>query len=151
MIQTKSESDIAAYFTNTNVGEVQNLADVQKSASFHISNQFAKLFNGYSQAINKANKRTGGLFEEPFRRIAVDSEEYFTRLVWYIHHNPRKHNFVTDFRDYPHSSYYSILKLAPTRLQREYVLKWFGNSKEFETFHQLQIDEKEIEHLIIEF
>ncbi|MCP1385141.1 hypothetical protein [Runella salmonicolor] len=156
LIQTRSETEILQNVGEVqnlikNVGEVQNLADVQKTASFHISNQFAKLFNGYSQAINKAYKRTGGLFEEPFLRIPVDTEDYFTRLVWYIHHNPQKHNFVADFREYPHSSYHSILLLKPTKLQREEVLEWFGGILDFQRFHQLQIDEKEMEHLVIEF
>lgn len=38
-----------------------------------ISHQFASLFNGYAQAINKSYNRTGGLFEEPFRRILISN------------------------------------------------------------------------------
>lgn len=146
LIQTRSEAEILANFSKPTSSEAQKI----KPSSFYISNQFAKLFNGYCQAINKACNRTGGLFEEPFLRIPVETEEYFTRLVWYIHHNPSKHHFVSDFREYSHSSYHSFLLNKPTKLQRAYVLDWFGGIEEFQKFHQLQIDEKEIEHLIIE-
>lgn len=57
---------------------------LNKSASFNISNQFAKLFNSYTQALNKSENRTGSLFESPFRRIEVTSDAYFSQLVCYI-------------------------------------------------------------------
>ena len=107
----------------------------EKPVSWHLSNSFASLFKSYAQAINIAHKRTGGLFEEPFRRILVDNDAYFTELIYYIHHNSQRHGFVKDFRDYPHSSYHSHLHTALTKLKREEVLQWFGNRNEFEKFH----------------
>jgi putative transposase len=127
-----------------NVVKVQNLHNVENSenqnikipsASHIISLQFSFLFNSYAQAINKANNRTGSLFEERFRRILIDTDAYFTELIYYIHDNPRKHGFVKDFREYPHSSYHSHLHTKLTKLKREEVLGWFGNKKEFEQFH----------------
>lgn len=94
----------------------------KKSVSWHLSNSFASLFKSYAQAINIAHKRTGRLFEEPFRRVLVDNDAYFTELIYYIRHNSQKHGFVKDFRDYPHSSYHSHLHTALTKLKREEVL-----------------------------
>ncbi|MDZ7899825.1 MAG: hypothetical protein U5N85_17595 [Arcicella sp.] len=107
----------------------------EKPASWHLSNSFASLFKSYAQAINVAHNRTGTAFEEPFRRILVDNDAYFTELIYYIHHNSQKHGFVKDFRDYPHSSYHSHLHTALTKLKREEVLQWFGNKNEFEKYH----------------
>lgn len=139
-----------------NVDEVQNLVNVgnvgaEKNATFHISNQFAKLFNSYTQSINKAYSRTGGLFETPFRRIEVKSDAYFSQLVWYIHFNPQKHGFVKDFKDYPHSSYHSHLDAKATKLKREEVIDWYGGVDDFVKYHQTQKGEVEINELIIEF
>ncbi len=92
---------------------------------------FSDLFNAYSQAINKQENRTGSLFQRPFRRIQVEDAEYFKRLIVYIHTNPVHHKFTDDFRDYPWSSYGSILSLQPTRLQREKVIGWFNGEGEF--------------------
>lgn len=100
-----------------------------------MSNTFSSLFKSYAQAINKAHKRTGALFEEPFRRIWVDNDVYFTELIYYIHSNPQRHGFVEDFRNYPHSSYHSHLRMALTKLKRNEVVAWFGNKNAYEKFH----------------
>jgi putative transposase len=169
-IRTKSEDEIIDFYVkkktknvsdkDENVGKVQNLANVKPfkdeninipSASHIISKQFAFLFNGYAQAINKANNRTGGLFEEPFRRILVDTDAYFTELIYYIHFNPERHGFVKDFRAYPHSSYHSHLSKAMTRLRREEVWDWFGNKDEFEKFHTGNPDLNNLNKFILEF
>ncbi len=100
-----------------------------------ISQQFSKLFNSYAQAINKQEKRTGGLFEEPFRRILIGSEAYAAQMVYYIHFNPQKHKFVADFKTYPHSSYASFVQKGFTRIPREQVFEWFGGINAFFAYH----------------
>lgn len=164
-IRTKSEKEIIDFYvkkksSTNNVGKVLNLAYVEPiidinakipSASYIISKQLSFLFNGYAQAINKANNRTGGLFEEPFRRILVDTDAYFTELVYYIHHNPQRHGFVKDFKVYPHSSYHSHLSQAVTRLRRDEVWDWFGSRDQFEKFHFDNPDFDNLDKFIIEF
>jgi len=61
-----------------------------------ISRRFSHLFNGYTQAYNKKYDRIGSLFTPNFKRKLIDTDEYFTRLITYIHHNPIHHGFVTD-------------------------------------------------------
>lgn len=152
LIKTKSESEIKANCLKQKEDAPKSISSTQdRSASWHISNQFAKLFNGYSQAVSKAVGRTGGLFEEPFRRIHVDSDAYFTFMIHYIHFNSQKHGFVDDFRDYPHSSYHSHLSAKTTQLNRNEVLNWFGNRHEYEKFHVMDVDEMKIKALIVEF
>jgi hypothetical protein len=146
--------------TDTIVVKVLNLHNVEisekqdvkiPSVSHIISLQFSFLFNSYAQSINKANNRTGSLFEERFRRILIDSDAYFTELIYYIHHNPQKHGFVKDFRAYPHSSYHSHLSKAMTRLRRDEVWDWFGNRDEFEKFHIGNPGLDNLDKFIIEF
>lgn len=127
LIRTRSEEEI--------LKSKQKKEGEEKPTSWHLSNSFASLFKSYAQAINIAHNRTGRLFEEPFRRILVDNDAYFTELIYYIHHNAQKHGFVKDFRDYPHSSYHSHVHTALTKLKREEVLQWFGNKNEFEKYH----------------
>ena len=43
--------------------------------------QFSNLFNAYAKAINKAHKRSGSLFSNPFGRVLVTSDAHFTHLV----------------------------------------------------------------------
>ena len=96
LVKAKSENDIRLYL---------NTKHVEKSISWILSNAFSSFFKSYAQAINKQYQRTGGLFEEPFHRIEVGNDAYFSALIYYIHTNPQKHGFVADFRGYEHSSY----------------------------------------------
>ncbi|MFN8437567.1 MAG: hypothetical protein U0V72_07985 [Cytophagales bacterium] len=145
LIRVKSEKEIEEItklrYKNKKIDNLQKF----------LSSQFAHLFNGYTQAFNKDVQRTGGLFESPFRRIEINSGAYFSQLVWYIHFNPQKHGFVTDFRDYPHSSYWSHLQNKNTKLCREEVLDWFGNNIEYQKFHSAQQNESNLKSLILEF
>jgi REP element-mobilizing transposase RayT len=105
------------------------------------SHGFAKLFGAYSQAINKANGRTGSLFEHPFRRRIVSSESYALRLASYIHFNPQKHGFTSDFRMWPHSSYRTLIRQGATRLNRDELLAWFGGRNAFILAHEQFVED----------
>ncbi|MBN1978783.1 MAG: hypothetical protein JW918_15405, partial [Anaerolineae bacterium] len=98
--------------------------------------QFSNLFNSYAKSINKAYGRTGSLFQKRFGRIPVTSDAYFAALVRYIHFNPQKHGFVSDFREYPYSSYQMMLSDQATRLKRNEILEWFGDKVAFVKFHR---------------
>ena len=99
------------------------------------SQAFSNFFNAYAKAINKTFNRTGGLFENPYRRIHVQTEAYFKNLIAYIHLNPQKHGFVTDFRDWKWSSYAAVLSQQPTHLQRDELLNWFDGPAQFGLAH----------------
>jgi hypothetical protein len=58
------------------------------------------------------------------------------QLIVYIHQNPQKHKFVTDFRDWNYSSYHDLTGNNPTRLQRDKVLSLFGSREDFIRIHQ---------------
>ena len=100
------------------------------------SKYFSNLFNAYTRSLNIATQRTGALFERPFKRIPIDNETYLMRLIVYIHQNPQKHRFVTDFRDWNFSSYHPIIGNIPTRIQKDKVLRLFGSCEDFIRIHQ---------------
>jgi len=106
------------------------------------SQTFANFLNAYAKAINKQYGRTGSLFQHPFGRIPVTTDNYLLNLVHYIHRNPQKHGFVSDFREYPYSSYPILSSAKPTRLQRAQVIEWFNGREQFIEFHATRHDEK---------
>ncbi|MEW6718698.1 MAG: transposase [Chloroflexota bacterium] len=112
------------------------------------SQAFSNLFNAYAQAFNKMYDRTGALFQRPFGRIRIDSDEYFRVLVVYIHQNPQKHGFVDDFHHWPFSSIHALVSTRPTHLQRETVIDWFGNLDNLTESHSFPIEENQIAALI---
>src|SRR6202008_372412 len=66
---------------------------------------FSNLFNAYAKGINKRYDRCSSLFQARFKRKVVDSDDYFKRLVVYIHNNPVSHGICRSKMDYPWSSY----------------------------------------------
>lgn len=114
------------------------------------SRQFSHLFNSYAKAYNKQEKRTGALFERPFKRKMVDNEFYFKNLVVYIHQNPVSHRICDDVNNYPWSSYGSKIKVCPTFLSKEIVLGWFDSVGNFKRHHRRLRYTKELRQYLIE-
>ena len=114
------------------------------------SKQFSHLFNAYTQAINKKYDRTGSVFEKPFRRKLISSQDYFIKLIFYIHNNPVHHGLVDAISDYKWSSYHSIISSKPTYIIRNEVLELFGGLQNFKIYHSTNQDFEDIEALILE-
>ena len=105
--------------------------------------QFGHLFNSYTQSFNKVYHRKGSLFIHPFKRNSITSEQYFTKIIHYIHANPVHHGFVKHLTDWRWSSYHAMLNNEPTFLKADEVISWFGSKEEFVKFHQQPIDVNE--------
>ncbi|MBC7387816.1 MAG: hypothetical protein H7329_01270 [Opitutaceae bacterium] len=155
LVKTKSEEEIQKFYRerqNDDEGEKRKTSFETKSSlkdtSWIISNAFSSLFKSYSISINKEYKRTGALFERPFRRKLITSDRYLSQVIYYIHANPQDHGFCKDFTDYPHSSFHAHLSSKQTKLARKEVLSWFGSPEDYKQFHSLN---QNINDLIIEF
>lgn len=98
--------------------------------------QCKDFFISYAMAYNKVFGRSGGLFVNPFRRIAIRDEEHLLQLIVYIHTNVLKHRTHKEYTTYKWSSYASILSEKPTELVREEVLYLFGGRDEFKQMHR---------------
>ena len=125
------------------IREEEVIRDVCKQSSQHsphwyVSNAFASWLKSYTQAVNKRYGYTGAVFERPFKRIEVKTDDYFTNLVAYIHQNPVKHRIRKEFESYPFSSYQSLVRSNHiTNLEREELMNWFGGLDVFIAFHRL--------------
>jgi len=104
------------------------------------SQAFSNLLNSYTQAFNKKYQRKGSLFIPNINRRKIESDSYFTRCITYIHQNPSHHGFVKDFRDWKFSSWKSYISTAPTKLEIQAVLDWFGGIEGFIKDHQIEYD-----------
>lgn len=94
------------------------------------SKQIGRLISSYTQAFNKVYQRSGPVFESPFKRIRIDSEEFLRNLVIYIHQNPE------NFQNYKFSSYLAVLSETQTLLRRNEVMEWFGDRENFIACHR---------------
>ncbi len=125
-------------------------SSTDKPKTINSSKQFSNLFNAYTQAMNKRYNRTGSLFEKNFKRKVVASENYFQKLIFYIHNNPVHHRFTENIVEYPWTSYGTIISTKQTKLQRKRVLESFNDLENFKYYHSINQNLDEIEPLIIE-
>jgi REP element-mobilizing transposase RayT len=122
----------------------------QGMVKLNASKQLSHFFNSYAQSINKADKRTGPLFESPFERKLIDDENYLTNMIYYCHYNAQLHGFVNDFREWEYSSYQAILNNNNTFLSSQKVLDRFGGVNGFEKAHDVRYGLDAIGKFLIE-
>ena len=103
------------------------------------SKSLAKLVSSYTQAFNKVYQRSGSLFESPFKRIRIDSEDYLRNLIIYIHQNPE------DFQNYKFSSFKAIVSNMETSIAKCAVLDLFDDKDNFMICHRKHIDRNQFE------
>jgi len=123
---------------------------VEKAKIITASKQFSHFFNAYTQSINKRFKRTGSLFEKPFERKIITSDNYLQKVIFYIHNNPVHHGFTEHIWNYPWSSYESILSEKPTKIKRKEVIDLFQNKNGFLEFHNIEQDLNDVSNLLID-
>ena len=112
------------------------------------SKQLSHFFNSYAQAINKSFNRTGPLFESPFERKPVTNDEYISSLIYYCHYNAQLHQMVANFKDWPYSSYNSILENNKNIVAVDKVLEWFGGRQPFIDQHEGRYDDAKFKNLL---
>ncbi|NVO21342.1 MAG: hypothetical protein HXX13_16695 [Bacteroidetes bacterium] len=144
-IKEDSEVNLNALPIPTNAPETGYHAVLRKPHFY-----FSDFFNAYSKAICKQENRSGSLFQRPFRRILVDDPGYFSTLIVYIHNNPVHHGFTDNYKDYPWSSYRTILSFKSCRLQRERVIGWFDGRGAFISQHEQILPYELFEKYVIE-
>jgi putative transposase len=93
----------------------------------------------YYHIYNRGNNREN-LFREP------DNYLHFI----YLQTNPVHHGFVTDFKDYPWSSYGRVTSIKLTKLSRDKVLGWFDDKANYIELHKQKTNFNLIEKLIVE-
>lgn len=121
LVKIKSEDVIRQIFSDKKNFEIENI----------ISQQFSNTFNSYSQAINKHFGRTGKLFELPFRRKEITSEQQLIKTILYINKNPVKHKILNDLFTYHYSSINKIINDDNLFLESEEVISLFNDKDNF--------------------
>ncbi len=139
-VRVKEEKELIKYFSEIKGKDLTGLQNL----SGLLSQQFSNLFNSYTKSLNKQQKRQGNLFRRPFKRIHIDSNDYFREIIHYIHFNPVHHGFVKDLREWKHSSFDSFFSEKATLLKRDEVIDWFDDKDNFYAFHKKEIDKQMI-------
>lgn len=110
----------------------------------NLVNGMRQLNGVYTQAFNHRHGRVGHLFQGRYKSIIVERESYLLELCRYIVLNPVRANMVTEAGLWPWSSYRVTVGLdnEPTWLERKWLLRQFGVSKEHaQSAYQLFVTE----------
>jgi len=101
-----------------------------KSGKLGISAVMRKLLTWYAQYYNRRHKRTGHLFENRYKSILCDEDNYLLALVRYIHLNPVRANLVTtmeQLNEYKWSGHRQIMEnTGSSWMDTEYILSHFA-------------------------
>ncbi len=102
-----------------------------------VTQAFSNFFNAYAKAFNKANHRTGSLFEKNFRRISIDNEPYLKNLILYVHFNPQIH-FGIKYSGYQFSSFQPIIKGDNATVNISETIELFEDLENLKRHHENQ-------------
>ena len=126
VIKVKSEEELLEFS--------KGKALVLKNVGLHSikslpSKQLSKFISSYTQSYNKVYQRHGPLFESPFKRKKIDSEQYLKNVIIYVHQNPI--DIKENFRRYKFSSYLATTSSLKTNLKRKEVIECFNDLENF--------------------
>ena len=104
-----------------------------KSGKHGISAVMRKLLTWYAQYFNRCHNRTGHLFQNRYKSILCDEENYLLALIRYIHLNPVRAQIVNTIEEldrYPWSGHGTIIgKSKHPWMDIDTVLSQFGAKK----------------------
>jgi len=104
-----------------------------KSGQRGISAVMRKLLTWYAQYFNRRHGRSGHLFENRYKSILCDEDNYLLALVRYIHLNPIRGDMVTTLEEldsYPWSGHSVFMgKAEHDWMDTGYILSPFGGRK----------------------
>ena len=110
---------------------------IRQNTDTPIGSLMLKLCGGYARCFNKKYDRVGSLYQDQFKAVRVDSNEYLLYLTAYIHLNPVTAALVRDADQYPYSSYKEHLGEEGKKLcVKDDVTGQFGKISEYEAFVQ---------------
>ena len=136
MVRVREEAEVLEYLRikrqEPDLQGFENLGGLGKV----ISQQFSNLFNAYTKAYNNKYGRRGSLFSPNFKRKHVDTVEYYTKLIVYIHNNPIHHGFAKKPADWLYSSWHAYNRMnQKTNISRGEGFDWFGGIEIFDFLH----------------
>src|SRR3989344_7470256 len=108
---------------------------IRQNKNISISLLINKICSSYSKYFNKKYDHVGHLFQDQFKAVLIENDEYLTWLSAYIHQNPKVASMVDDPRQYKWSSYSDFAGLDNILVcNKEIILDKFVDLKEYVTY-----------------
>lgn len=123
---------------------------------FHISIQTRKvsiskimssLTTSYSMYFNRNHHHLGPVFQNRFKSILIENDNYFIALSRYIYLNPVKSGLVEDPQLYPYSSFNEAIGKEPLKFLDVDIVRLIGETKQSQENYQKFVYEGLTENL----
>lgn len=125
LIETKEKYNYSIYsYVIMNNHVHLNIYDKEDSMSKIIH----KLCTSYGMYFNKKYERVGHIFQNRFKSIGIDTEEYLLNLVRYIHRNPEKDG-ISKLNKYKWSSYNEYINNSKFITDIDFILDLFDTNR----------------------
>ena len=105
-----------------------------ESGPVHIGKFMQEFLTNYVKYFNRRWKRVGHLLQDRYKSILVDKDAYLLTLIKYIHLNPVKSGLCRNPEEYLWSSHLEYLGKRKPIVEREAVLSYFKDIREYERF-----------------
>ena len=123
-----SETSIYAWALMSNHAHI-----LLKSGASGLPGFMRKLLTGYAVYYNRRHRFQGHVFQNRYKSIVCEEDQYFLKLVSYIHLNPLRAGLVSSMEElerYPWSGHAVLMKFHRQDWQdRDAVLKYFGDTE----------------------
>jgi REP element-mobilizing transposase RayT len=121
---------------------------VKQKSDVSISKFIQVVFNGYSQAINKQENRSGTIFQGKAKGIEVVSEKQIISLLCYIHNNPAKTGLVHQAEDWEFSDYQEWIGMRKRESKNKLLSEYFYDKNSYRKFFIDYKDNKNLEFFL---
>lgn len=123
-----------------------------------ISTFMSNFQNSYAKYFNAKNDRSGGLFQQMFKSVLIETDEQFIHVARYIHLNPVTAYIlknIDELANYPWTSFSAYVgKYNLEFLNKEFLLSFFSSLDHFINFTKDQVEYQrkldKIKHLLLE-
>ena len=128
---------------------------IRQNGEIKISELMLSLIGGYSKYFNKKYKRVGSVFQDQFKSVHIDSNEYLLWLSAYIHQNPKVAAMVQNLSKYSYSNYSDCIGLRNEALcDPSVILEQYGDRGAYQNFVESSFgvikNRKDLEHLLLD-
>jgi len=128
---------------------------IKQNNQIPISKLMTKLCTSYSMYFNKKYNRVGHVFQNRFKHILIQNDEYLKWLSCYIHQNPKVGGIIQCLEDYRWSSFGQyIYGKGDISCENDIVLCHFKSSEEYKRYvnesYEIIKNNKGIEHLFLD-
>lgn len=113
-----------------------------------------KIGTGYTRYFNERNKRSGVLFQGPFKAIHINSNEYLLHLSAYVNLNNRVHQLGNGVTKSSWKEYFNTRRERAGFCEKEVVLGQFRNADDYKEFAENALkgirERKDLQKMLIE-